>query len=163
MKYIMLFGIILLFSCNSDKRENQKSEIQKQHIRSVIANENILTISYSNGDESELILEGEEVEFLISPDSTALIVNIRILSTLQITELYRLNGKGHIDSSFKRNLSSEIWDSVSSKFDLKKDEINFPRTNALNWSKDGSEIILSAKGKTESGLTIDEEFRLKSN
>ncbi len=161
MKRQLLFIIILLFSsCKSDK-VHRKSASEAPKINKIISKQNILIVSSTNGSLSKLYFQKENTEFVISPDSTKLLVNSRILSTLQISKLFQLNDKGEIDSLMTRNLSAEIWDSVTLKYNIPKDEINFPRTNASFSNADGSELKVTAQGKTELGQDINENITIK--
>ncbi len=164
MKYIFLSLAILLISCKG-KDDSKIEHPQKIKIDNISQNLETLLVKSSNDIVSELKFHTNEFEFDISPDSSSIIVNSRILSNIQISELYCLDNKGRIDTNQITNLSTGIWDSLSSKYKFDKEAILFPMTMAHFSPNNGAEIIINAKGQTELGLKIDEniELRVPSN
>lgn len=166
MKINIIIGLlILVVSCktgNIKSSETKKLEdLPLIKIENALVSEDKLMISISNGNRTEITFNKEESEFEIAPDSSSFIINSRILSTIQVSKLYTLNSKGNIDTSQVRNLSSEVWDSLSKKNNISIDEINFPKTTAKFLNK--TEIQLNVQGQTESGIEIKENLNLKAD
>ena len=162
MKYISIITALLLaVSCNTKKPKSESEGIPT--IRTIEKNDEGLLIICTNGQHTNFKVQAESFEYKISPDSLAIIVNERIHSTLQVSNYYPLDISGKIDTSAKRNLSLEAWDTVSNKHEISKDDVIFPKTRAMFSDDQEGRITVVARGQTELGKEIKEKVQISVN
>ena len=161
MRIHFIILILCLFGCKIDKPgADQNPSTKKTAIESIVQKGEHLIIR-SNKNPIQLSFKDSLLIYDLSPDSTSIIVNSRPLSNLQISEYYQLAQLGKKDSLIETNLSTIVWDSISRKYNIDKNEILFPKTNAKYLS--ASKVNVEVAGQTEMGMEINETIEVELN
>jgi|GEM_PF-6456239 len=156
-KYIIIF-FILITGCG-DKTKTSNSDAQSNlKFESVNKIGEGLTIEFNN-NKYKIDIADSLFIYSISPDSSLVLVNYRVMSNIQISRLYKLDKDSNETSLIEQNLSTSVWDSISHKFKIHKDDIINPRTRA-NFTKD-NKIKVQVNGQTELGLIINEVIKIE--
>lgn len=157
MKNIVIILSLLFISCG-DKKSQLKTEKQALiKFESVDRINTGLSIK-SDNREYKIDIQDSLFEYSISPDSSALLVNQRILSNIQISQYYELDKDSIFTHVIKKNISTSAWDSISNKHSISNDDIINPKTSASFTEE--NKITVKVNGQTELGLIINEVIEI---
>jgi len=164
--FLLISGWLCSCSGTATEKEAVTEEVVVAGGRSFevsLLGDDTLQFSYENGPEDLLVSNGQGSDFIVSPDSQRIAVNTRLFSNLTISRVYSRNPDGKFLIEEPLNLSSLVWDSIATKYQISVEDILYPKANAIRWVDGGDKIEVAVRGSTESGQKIDEIIIIQIN
>jgi len=154
VRIIFLLLGVTIFSCKPKEQKNLP------HFQTSVKGDSLI-LSFEQDVFQYIVPEGDLGSYFVSPDSQMIAVNSSPFSNLAISKVYKRSSNGYFEISKPKNLSTQVWENLESKYQVTKEEILSPRSTVLEWGAESSTIKVLATGRLSDGNSIREEITLK--